>query len=224
MSESKPEPLPELLDPHRAVSLGSHYAGRMDLARLSRLRPLLESADGSADYRLTFGRDERGFGVVKGRVVGELQLRCQRCNGEMALRVDSELTLAVVDGLDEAAALPDDYDPLLLDGRLMRSSELIEDELLLALPVVPRHPEGSCEAAFRPSQPEVVAGDAERVSGSVARTRIAPHVDSEAETGPDAETSAGAARQREEQPASKTESKRPNPFAALAALRRDQGK
>jgi uncharacterized protein len=206
-----------LLDPRKAVAMGSCFEGRMEIARLSRLRPLLASTEGSVDYRLSFGRDERGYGVVIGRVVGELTLRCQRCIDAMSLRVDGAFSLALVEGLDEAAALPDDYDPLLLDGRLMRSSELIEDELLLAVPVVPRHPEGSCEAPLPKAAPgEHLGGDCR----DAIEMRIAPlgeaQVDSNIDTDPE--------RQPEEQPVSQNEAGRPNPFAALAALRRDRKK
>jgi uncharacterized protein len=213
MSEPMPASLPELLDPRRAVALGSSFEGKMEIARLSRLRPLLASTEGSVDYRLSFGRDERGYGVVTGRVVGELRLRCQRCNEAMTLPVDSALSLALTDGLDEAAALPDDYDPLLLDGRLMRSSELIEDELLLAVPVVPRHAEESCEAPLLKAPPgERIGGDRREALGM----RVAHKRGAEAKTDPE--------RRREEQPVSQTESEPPNPFAALAALRRDRNK
>ena len=215
MSEPIPESLPELLDPRKAVALRSRFEGRMAIARLSRLRPLLESTDGSVDYQLSFGNDERGNDTVTGRVMGELRLRCQRCNEQMVLPVDSALSLSLTEGLDEAAALPDDYDPLLLDGRLMRSSELIEDELLLAVPVVPRHPEGTCEAPL-PKSPT-----AERVGGSgreFTGMRMAPQIGTTVEIETDPEP------QQAEQPVSQTESERPNPFAALAALRRDRNK
>ena len=180
----------------------------MEIARLSRLRPLLASTEGSVDYRLSFGRDERGYGVVTGRVFGELRLRCQRCNEAMALPVDSALSLALTEGLDEAAALPDDYDPLLLDGRLIRSSELVEDELLLAVPVIPRHAEGTCEAPLPKAPPgERIGGDGR----APLKMRGA-----QAETNPE--------RNQGEKPVSQTKSERPNPFAALAALRRDRNK
>lgn len=205
-----PEPIPELLDPRRAVALGCRFAGRLPIGRLSRLRPLLESTEGSVEYWLSFGQDERGYGVVRGRVVGDLRLRCQRCNEELALAVDSKLLLALVEGLDEAAALPDDYDPLLLDGRLMRSSELIEDELLLAVPAIPRHPEGSCASPLPPDEHLPEGG------GEATRARLAGLAE------PTAGADIESVQRPDEQPAARIESERPNPFAALAALRRDR--
>jgi len=77
-------------------------------------------------------------------------LRCQRCVGTFWLDVHTKPVLALVEGPDEAADLPEEYDPLLLEDRLVRSDALIEDELLLAVPPIPRHPDGSCVARPTP--------------------------------------------------------------------------
>lgn len=142
--------LPELLDPRKAVALNARFEGRLPLSRLTRLRPLLESTEGSVAYRLDCGVDAQGRAVISGKVAATLELQCQRCNAGLSLPVASEYTLALVEGIDEAAALPDDYDPLLVDGQLMRATDLVEDELILCIPAIPRHAQGSCE----PPRPE----------------------------------------------------------------------
>jgi len=82
---------------------------------------------------------------VEGRVTATLLLRCQRCNDVLQLPVSSAFTLAVVAGLDEAAQLPEAYEPLLPEESEIDPAALVEDELLLAVPAVPRHPAGTCE-------------------------------------------------------------------------------
>jgi len=48
--------------------------------------------------------------------------------------------------LDEATALPDEVDPLLVDSDdWFRPIQLIEEELLLALPQIPLHATGECQ-------------------------------------------------------------------------------
>jgi len=164
--------LPELLDPRRAVALESRFEGQVPLSQMTRLRPLIESAEAIATYRLDCGKDLRGYSVISGQVGAVLELRCQRCNGLLSLPVESELALALVEGVDEASALPDDYDPLLFDGQLLRSTELVEDELILCVPAVPRHAEGSCEPPF----PEYFAheGDSSDTASQVNTTRPSP--------------------------------------------------
>lgn len=145
--------MPELLNPRVAAAHGDTYRGDLPLATLPRLSSLAETGQlaedqgpggGQAAYRLSFFRDEQGRDLVEGSVRAQLRLRCQRCTEGYDLSVDACFKLAVVIGLDEAAALPDEYDPLLLEEPLIRPRDLIEDELILAVPAVPRHAEGDC--------------------------------------------------------------------------------
>jgi len=61
----------------------------------------------------------------------------------MPLEIDSRL--ALVRGFEEAEGLPEELEPLMLaDDGLLQVLELIEDELLLAMPDVPRHNDRDC--------------------------------------------------------------------------------
>jgi uncharacterized protein len=142
--------LPQVVDPRRLAELNRALAGRLPLAALPRLATILEDRDAgcgdqaSAAFELRFRRDASGRYLVAGRVDATLRLRCERCMGALDLPVSSGFTLAVVEGLDEAARLPDDYEPLLVDDGKVDPATLIEDELLLAVPAVPRHAVGAC--------------------------------------------------------------------------------
>jgi uncharacterized protein len=154
------KPLPALLDPLKATANGELYQGSVPLGEMPRLvgidvdagcRPSPHSADaqddrrpGGAAYSLRFFRDDTGRDVIAGRVRAQLKLRCQRCAEIMTLTVDSGFKLAVVAGLEEAKRLPADYEPLLPEESLIRPRDLIEDELILAVPIVPRHVDGQC--------------------------------------------------------------------------------
>lgn len=121
---------------------------------LPRLAEMLETdTEGGAQAacQLVFGRDGAGRDIVQGEVRACLTLRCQRCLEPFDLPVASEFTLALVVGLDEVAALPPDYDPLLVaaagEDRFIHPRDLIEDELILAVPAVPRHADGGCPSS-----------------------------------------------------------------------------
>jgi len=141
--------LPESVDPRRLAEVGRELSGSLSLARMPRLAELLDGADVAdpefAAFTLEFGRDASGRDVVRGRVTATLRLRCQRCNDLLELPVSSGFTLVVVHGLDEAAQLPAEYEPLLPDEAEIDPATLVEDELLLAVPPVPRHVVGACE-------------------------------------------------------------------------------
>ncbi|BAN69112.1 conserved hypothetical protein [endosymbiont of unidentified scaly snail isolate Monju] len=111
---------------------------------LARLAPLLTSTEGEAAFTLAFDHDETNRPRVRGTVRAELQVCCQRCLQSMPLAVDAAFQLSPVTGLGEAERLPAEYEPLLLDERLLRPMDLVEDELILAIPPAPRHAAADC--------------------------------------------------------------------------------
>ncbi|MCB2264329.1 MAG: YceD family protein [Candidatus Thiosymbion ectosymbiont of Robbea hypermnestra] len=131
--------LPSLLDPWRAVDKGAVFAGRLPLSGLPRLRGLLLDAAGDVGFRLAFSRDEAGRGVLRCEVVATLRLSCQRCLEALEHRVETDTWLALVSGVDEERRLPERYDPLPVGDEPIRPGDLVEDELLLALPQIPMH-------------------------------------------------------------------------------------
>jgi uncharacterized protein len=147
-------PLPDQLDPWRAVQAGSAFAGTVPLERLPRLAQAVLGAEGPASYELAFGRERDGQAVARGRVSMTLRLLCQRCLGELSVPVEATIGLALVRDASGADALglaaipgvPDDLDALPLGQDPIHPLDIIEDELLLALPAVPAHPPAACGA------------------------------------------------------------------------------
>ncbi len=131
--------LPDLVDPWRAAARREQYAGTLALATFARLQPLLVTTDAAVTYHIRFGVDRDGRAVVTGTLETTLQVVCQRCLGTLALPVTATLNLALLRALDELEQLPDCYEPLLVEERLIAPQQFIEDELLLAVPAIPRH-------------------------------------------------------------------------------------
>ena len=132
--------LPELVDPWRMVSARRTFAGRMPLAAMKRLASGLADAKGEVEYELDFDKDLAGVSGVHVRARTALPLICQRTleRFEQPVEIDAKLGF-IVDEADEAA-LPAGYEPLLLDAAGLRPADVIEDELILALPVFPVKP------------------------------------------------------------------------------------
>lgn len=106
------------------------------------------------------------------RVAGEAHVACQRCLEPMVLAIDSERSFLLVEQerdlmqlVDEA----DDVDSLLADSK-MDVRALAEDEILLQIPIAPRHAEGACD---RPawSGEDSNAGSAFAVLGSLTNSK-----------------------------------------------------
>lgn len=167
--------LPDLLDPSRAVAQAREYEGCVHVGALPRLRPLVANASGELQYRLRFARDGAHRAVVHVAVRGVLILSCQRCLEALEWPVDEQSALALVRGLDEAAALPDGYDPLMLDGALLRPLSLVEDEALLAIPAVPRHSWCESPGLGVPDRPPGDSRSVEARAGETAGEQLGDH-------------------------------------------------
>jgi len=142
--------LPEIVKPDALVQAAEKLTGTVAVAHMSRLTPMLADTAAEAEVELAFGRDADHFQVIRGHVCAELTLVCQRCVQPMALSVDSDILLGLVTSEDEAQRLPERYEPLICATPTLDLRTVIEDELLLALPIVPMHPESQCTTRAAP--------------------------------------------------------------------------
>ncbi|MFM8333478.1 MAG: YceD family protein [Candidatus Methylumidiphilus sp.] len=105
---------------------------------MPRLVDLLLDKEGQASFELSFGRDGKVAAVV-GKVEASLVLECQCCLGAIPWAVRSEVRLGVVKTIAEADLLPESYEPLLLEGDTIPLADIVQEELLLAVPSIPQH-------------------------------------------------------------------------------------
>lgn len=136
--------LPDQLDLWRSAAAGASFCGELRIAELPRLCQAVHVPRGMVRFSLKLGRDTEGRVILSGALQAVLILECQRCLRPMELPMTIELNMALVSGAGEAGALPERYEPLYIENRLIRPLELIEDELLLALPLIPRHGAMNC--------------------------------------------------------------------------------
>jgi uncharacterized protein len=138
-----------VIDGFEFASAGASKEGDWPLGDFPRLRDMLASDAGKVHYSIEGMRDARGRPGLRVRVAGTLQLRCQRCLEAMAYEVNSDETLVLAGSLAEIHAEPADAHAAdrVVAGREMPVRDLVEDELILAVPYAPRHE--SCSA--RPS-------------------------------------------------------------------------
>lgn len=124
---------------------GERLEGATPLAALTRLQDLLTDTDGTVAYSLAgrVGRD--GKPCINVTVSGTVRLACQRCLQPVQIHLEGSRKLVFV----PAAALGDfedeeeDADHLPAEDRVS-PMELVVDEILLALPISPRHADDEC--------------------------------------------------------------------------------
>ena len=147
--------LPVVLDAWRMVSARRLFEGSLPLSAFPRLRDSLVDADGECRYALEFGRDALDQAFVEVRADAELPLLCQRTLERYLHRVRLVQRLGLITSEAQESALPEEMEPLLVpESGDLQPVELVEDELILALPVVPMNPDSSIPDAFRVEEAE----------------------------------------------------------------------
>jgi uncharacterized protein len=121
------------------------------VTELPRLQDILENQRGILGYSIRGGVDDQGNHFLDVSVTGSCQVRCQRCLEGMdyPVQLDTRLLLRDQASLDAEELHPDEeqeFDSILADVHLDVLS-LLEDEILLSLPIAPRHEPGACQAA-----------------------------------------------------------------------------
>lgn len=148
--------LPEVLDAWRMVAARRSFEGRLPLASLGRLKDGLVDTEGEVAYVLEFDRDALQVPYVELRIDAELPLECQRGLHRFLHPARIVQRLGLIRDEEDEAGLPPGYEPFLVaeDGEL-RPAELIEDELILAVPLVPVDPQSeSVERDWAPQEEE----------------------------------------------------------------------
>jgi len=131
---------PDWVNPWKAAEGKRTFSGTMALSRMSRLAPLLASTDGIANFEASFFRDALGWAVVTLEVKADLELLCQASLEVYTEQVSRSSTLAAIEEPELAEDLPEHYDLAPLEEGRVVFLDLVQDELILAVPQVPRKP------------------------------------------------------------------------------------
>jgi uncharacterized protein len=132
--------LPESVDAWRMVTARRLFHGSLPLAAMARLRDSLAATAGMVTFDLEFGRDDLGVAHLHVLADAALPLTCQRTLETFNLPVHIDTRLGLITQEAEESALPTGYEPLLTSDGMLRLADVIEDELILALPVIPVKP------------------------------------------------------------------------------------
>jgi uncharacterized protein len=76
---------------------------------------------------------------IAGRATANLRLVCQRCLAPVPILVDDEFHVVLVPSESEMDQLPEQQDAAIADATRLELDWLLEEQLLLAVPLVPLH-------------------------------------------------------------------------------------
>jgi uncharacterized protein len=140
-------PRPDRVDVETLAAQGASIQRRFSLGGFSRLKDLLAAPGGEARARLTFAPVAKGVVACELVVDAVATLQCQRCLEPFEQALNSTARLAFVASDDDAALVPEGYEAMPAADGQADLAALVEDELLLSLPIVALHGSGTPCAA-----------------------------------------------------------------------------
>ena len=151
--------LPKSINPLRLADQSAKLVGEVSLSGMRRIAPLVNPKFNVAKIDLQFNLNMDGYRTVVGSIESTVQLQCQRCMQEFNQRLRTDISSAFLTNESAVEALPEYLDPIVLEEDWIDLETLIEDELILAIPLVPKHDESECtirsnEVAVEEEEPE----------------------------------------------------------------------
>jgi uncharacterized protein len=131
--------LPERIDPWRLARQHQILRGELPLAEMTRLRESVVASEGHAQLHWAFGVDAEQRFFIQGEVTAEVVMVCQRCLQNLRVPLRAHTRLIVLKPSQQDEDLASEWEPLFVTETPLLLRVLVEDELLLALPIVPRH-------------------------------------------------------------------------------------
>jgi len=140
--------LPITIDPNRSAQRRLMCEGFFELSGMNRLLDACNAGVGQVQVGAKFHVDELGLTVMSAKASASVTLTCQRCNELFEQDLEANFTFSPVKNEEAEAELPSYYDAIELDENgEVNLRELVEEELILMIPLIPRHELEDCKAS-----------------------------------------------------------------------------
>ena len=151
--------LPNYIDPRKLALQGILLEGAVNVGDLTRLGSSVSAIRGPLKASMQFELDESRAKVARGNIVVEVEVVCQLCLDPLVVNLQAEFAVQVIWSEDHLNRVASNYEPWLVVDKMANLSELLEDEILLALPLVNYHNVGECTGDTFVNEVEGAAGD-----------------------------------------------------------------
>jgi len=139
--------LPITIDPFKSAQRRLVCEGVFSISGMNRLLAVCENDSEQVIVKFSFHVDERGLNVLSGTASALVKLTCQRCTDAFEQELKTDFVFSPVKNQDAIAELPPYYDAIELDENgEVNLIELVEEELMLELPLIPKHETKDCSA------------------------------------------------------------------------------
>lgn len=118
----------------------------MSLERLPGFRDCLLDDEASIQIQLNFSIDESQQRLIQGKLQASVHVSCQRCLQPIAIELADDIRLALIDNEDAIGTLNAGWDPWICADHKLELAALVDEQLMLCMPIVNLHRDGDCPA------------------------------------------------------------------------------
>ncbi len=161
---SVPRVLPQYIDARKVAQQGGELKGSVPVDALERLLQTLTGYHNAITVDLFLEFDDQKRTTVTGSLEVDVELQCQRCLANTTYPVSISVNVAIVSTEEQVKMLPRTIDPWLVTEANADLYGLIEDEILLALPMVAYHPEPCIDKSLYTSSDDNINSGCEEES------------------------------------------------------------
>jgi uncharacterized protein len=137
-------PLPVYVDARKVFVNETLVEGSIEVQKLERVAACTADGQGKVRAKLTFSIDRAGRRRIKGSAQSPLMLTCQRCLQPVAVELQEEIELVLVDDEESAQLLDKEFEPWVSEDHRIILADLLDEQLLLGMPIVVYHQHGPC--------------------------------------------------------------------------------
>lgn len=136
--------LPKQVEYRKLARDRTRLAGNLSIKQLTRFADCLASHQGEVQVTIKFVKGKGNTTRIVGDASTQVAVTCQYCLEELTVPVEANINLLIVDSTEALLALPQGQDGLVCESESLRLVDVFEDELIVNLPMVPKHTNGQC--------------------------------------------------------------------------------
>jgi len=136
--------LPSYVDTRSVFLQQTQIKGIVALERLSRFREGLASDVAKIWVSLDFSVNESGQKLIRGNLSADIDVFCQRCLDPFTINLVDEINLILLSDENEIKRLAADLDPWICTNYRLYLASMIEEQLILSMPIITYHPDRVC--------------------------------------------------------------------------------
>lgn len=131
--------IPDYVDARKIFAQQTLIEGVFPISRLPRFCEAILDTEGDVQVSLQFVLDDGFRKLIRGSLRAQVNVTCQRCLEAMSITLNDEFELGVVHKEEQILKLPKTLDPWVCEDVKLVLAEVIEEQLILCMPIVSYH-------------------------------------------------------------------------------------